>query len=711
MFRYALLTFVLTELLLSHLAFGEEPLREGIAAKYQGDVGIANDPSVIFAENFEAGGIAELAKRWGHASNKNGKAQAFSEDVPSGSAGRRSLQIAGTLGEDSGGDLYTVFKPGLDKVYLRFYTKFAPDHGYEHHFVALGGYNPSTPWPNPRAGTRPQGDDRIAVFIDPFGHYGRYSPPGIWGLYTYWHEMKISADGKYWGNVLSPAQPVPVQRGKWVCVELLIQLNSAPEKYDGRLALWIDGQPAMNFVSGQRRGPWSGMGFNLVESGGELLKGLRLRNNMDLKINHLWLEHYVDEGAQRQNKVANPNRINRVWFDNIVVAKSYIGPIQLETHADGQRKKPDAQSQALPTQPDRNDSGIQVTKNRSTGAKYEVVAMENVAFRPNKIFLHEEDLRSPRFKDLRSRYGLDNVVKGGTDEFEKILLLRNWIRRRIVTDPSKPAVDNGDALQILEEAPKGGHYHCGHISKAQNAVMNAMGYATRCVFAGAGEKEMQLSGSHGVNEIWSNTYCKWILMDAEHDSHFEKDGMPLSGLEIRDEVHRDGAVNVVRVRGPERKPVARVSDDTWGQTPRTYNRVSWYLQGNRHSIWPTKISSVEVVCDDEYWQNHTWYRSGKKHWAYDAKSFRPIKDRQWIEWTPNVLEVKTQIDGDLANVQITSSTPNLEMYQMKETGGQWRRVEERFTIHLAKAREQRLLRSVNTAGVSGPEYRWVVEKK
>ncbi|MFV2069393.1 MAG: hypothetical protein ACC645_20715, partial [Pirellulales bacterium] len=128
MFHHALLTSVLAGLLLSHFAFGEEPSREGIAAKYQGDVGIANDPSVIFAENFETGGLAELATRWGHASNKNGKVQAFSEDVPPGSAGRRSLQMTGTLGENSGGDLYTVLKPGLDEAYLRFYTKFAPDH-------------------------------------------------------------------------------------------------------------------------------------------------------------------------------------------------------------------------------------------------------------------------------------------------------------------------------------------------------------------------------------------------------------------------------------------------------------------------------------------------------------------------------------------------------------------------------------------------------
>ena len=45
-------------------------------------------------------------------------------------------------------------------------------------------------------------------------------------------------------------------------------------------------------------------------------------------INHLWLEHYVDEGAQRHNKVTSPNRVNRVWFDDIVVATEYLGPVK-----------------------------------------------------------------------------------------------------------------------------------------------------------------------------------------------------------------------------------------------------------------------------------------------------------------------------------------------------------------------------------------------
>jgi hypothetical protein len=305
------------------------PEGPGLAANYPGDAGIERDRRVLFAENFEKGEIADLSKHWEEVNNQRGKVLELADDVSTASAGKRSLQVTGTLGANSGGHLYTRFADS-DKAFVRFYTKFAPDHGYEHHFVELGGYHPSTAWPHPKAGQRPNGDDRVMIFIDPIGWYGRHDPPGAWGLYSYWPEMKVSADGNYWGNVLQPARPALAKRGEWTCVELMVQLNSAPDERDGEMALWIDGAPVMHFAKGMRRGPWSGMGLQLVESGGEPFEGLLLRTSMDLHLNHVWLEHYVDEGAQKQNGVKKPNRVNRVWFDDVVVSTEYIGPIATE---------------------------------------------------------------------------------------------------------------------------------------------------------------------------------------------------------------------------------------------------------------------------------------------------------------------------------------------------------------------------------------------
>ncbi len=115
---------------------------------------------------------------------------------------------------------------------------------------------------------------------------------------------------------------------------------------------------------------------------------------------------------------------------------------------------------------------------------------------------------------------------------------------------------------MLAESPHGGSYHCGHFMTMQNAVLNVMGHVSRCIFAAAGEKERRLSGAHGINEVWVNSLAKWVVLDAELDSHFEKAGVPLSALEIRDEVLADGAKMVFRHEGVGRKQLPRERDDT-----------------------------------------------------------------------------------------------------------------------------------------------------
>ena len=42
----------------------ESPGFLGIAAKYPGDVGIENDPAVVFTENFENTFVSGLSQRW-----------------------------------------------------------------------------------------------------------------------------------------------------------------------------------------------------------------------------------------------------------------------------------------------------------------------------------------------------------------------------------------------------------------------------------------------------------------------------------------------------------------------------------------------------------------------------------------------------------------------------------------------------------------------
>jgi hypothetical protein len=318
------------------------PEGPGLSASHPHDAGMASDPAVLLAENFETGALSDLGKRWDDVSNEKRAIFEFNTDQPLASGGKRSLQMTARLGENTGGHLYKKLPREVDTAFARFYVKFAADAEYVHHFVHLGGYRPATTWPQGGAGERPRGDERFSVGIEPHGNHGKFPPPGAWNFYAYWPEMKLSADGKYWGNAI-PAPAIPrqdgfgertlVPRDRWQCVEIMLKCNSAPDERDGELALWLDGKLLSYITRGTARGPWTGLGFEPLELGsggssaGEPFEGFRWRTNLDLKVNFFWLLFYVTENAARQNNVASPNPVNRVWFDDIVVATAYIGPI------------------------------------------------------------------------------------------------------------------------------------------------------------------------------------------------------------------------------------------------------------------------------------------------------------------------------------------------------------------------------------------------
>lgn len=325
------------------------PARQWLAWQYPGDEGIENDLNVVFAENFETGDLADLEARWGYASNRGGRVMSYSDDVPAGSAGKRSLQMTATRGENSGGELYKAFEEGWDKIHLRFYTRFAEDHGNYHHFVALRGFKDPLPYPVGGAGQQPE--NHFSVTIDPNINHAKasenHSPPGIWHFYAYWPEMRSwqspegEPDGRpnpYYGNSLQPGVPAVVPRGEWIAVEVMLKLNSSTEKSDGEVALWIDGEPVVHYAPGTPRGYWASNRF-LNDPGlpdAQPFEGFRWRHDRSVSINVLRLQHYVSGSAFDKSQAyaeANPDylintRQAAVWFDHVVMAKEYIGPMR-----------------------------------------------------------------------------------------------------------------------------------------------------------------------------------------------------------------------------------------------------------------------------------------------------------------------------------------------------------------------------------------------
>jgi hypothetical protein len=290
-------------------------------------------PAAVVPTDFEEPSLDAMKSRW--QSVKSAESMAFSEDVSPASGGRRSLLLTHVGGKGDGGHLYRGLKPGHEKLYARFYVKFDPACAPVHHFgTNIGGYNPPTPWPQGGAGERPRGDETFTVGVEPFG------TSWVWDYYAYWCGMRGSPPkGRTWGNSFIRDPSLRVERGRWVCVELMVKMND-PDDAHGEMALWVDGKQVSHLGEGFPKGKWvfdkfipgaGGEGVRwedakggperfTVPVGGRPFEGFRWRTTRELNLNYVWVYLYITQGP--------PGHVSRVWYDDIVIATDYIGPVQ-----------------------------------------------------------------------------------------------------------------------------------------------------------------------------------------------------------------------------------------------------------------------------------------------------------------------------------------------------------------------------------------------
>jgi hypothetical protein len=158
----------------------------------------------------------------------------------------------------------------------------------------------------------PNGDDRFSA-----GPIVR-SDFGFWDLNVNWMNMKINPDTIVLPNHFNPNPPSSANTNKWYCVEFMIKLNEPVSSSNGELALWIDGRKIIHLGQGFPNGYWEKENF-FPSTDNSSFEGFQWRKDDNLKINYLWLLYYLTNGKSGKR--------DTVWFDDIVVATNYIGPI------------------------------------------------------------------------------------------------------------------------------------------------------------------------------------------------------------------------------------------------------------------------------------------------------------------------------------------------------------------------------------------------
>jgi uncharacterized protein (TIGR03382 family) len=209
-----------------------------------------------------------------------------------------------------------------EQLYFRAYVRLDPDHQRVHHFMSVSGSRPTKYWETDgNAGCRPNGYRAAGTTVD-------FNPRHELFFYTYSKDMRCDSggycSGSYaqsicdgcaakempctngleccWGNHTNPIPLMVLERGRWVCLEMMMKLNT-PGQADGQMAFWMDGQLGV-----QR-------------------SDMYWRDVPELGLNKVFVQHYLEKGFASQS--------NRIAWDNLVASTEPIGCLQSPPPTDG----------------------------------------------------------------------------------------------------------------------------------------------------------------------------------------------------------------------------------------------------------------------------------------------------------------------------------------------------------------------------------------
>ncbi|HZO15921.1 MAG TPA: hypothetical protein VFB62_21760 [Polyangiaceae bacterium] len=291
---------------------GGTPSGEGIASKYPGDEGIENDPEVIFADGFETYSQAtDLEQRWDAVYQlAQIRIATEPENIFHGS---KAIEFTVPQMNNELSNATDKFVTNeLDALYLRYYSKFQPPFdvvGSSHngsmisaHYFIDGQATPGIP---------ADGMNKFLANLENWRGEAQTPSPGNLNIYIYHPEQR-----SMWGDHFFPTGmvlpnssepgdfgPTFVSRpdiiqdlDRWYCYEYLLKANT-PGMRDGQITVWLDGELVADFPN------------------------LRLRDIDTLKIDRFGIGFHIG---------SNPNGETKKWYDNVVAATAYIGPMALE---------------------------------------------------------------------------------------------------------------------------------------------------------------------------------------------------------------------------------------------------------------------------------------------------------------------------------------------------------------------------------------------
>lgn len=267
---------------------------DGVAARHPGDAGIAQAPEVMFTADFEQ-------DDWLDSWNRLTRSETAIVDATERNGFRplqgKALKTTLKQGENTALNLRYLFARHQDgepeEVYFRYYLRFGADWNPDRDggkLPGLAGTYGKGGWGMRKSDGTNGWSVRGAFARSIRGAGGERVTPI--GSYVYQADMKGNS-GSNWGWGDGPGSLLANNR--WYAIEQYIKLN-APGQHDGVFRAWIDGHQVVERT------------------------GLSFRTVPDLRIESVWMNVYHGGTAPAPRDMS-------LYIDNVVIARSYIGPM------------------------------------------------------------------------------------------------------------------------------------------------------------------------------------------------------------------------------------------------------------------------------------------------------------------------------------------------------------------------------------------------
>jgi transglutaminase-like putative cysteine protease len=309
--------------------------------------------------------------------------------------------------------------------------------------------------------------------------------------------------------------------------------------------------------------------------------------------------------------------------------------------------------------------------------------------------LHEfEDIASPFFDDLRTRYHLDEVVHGRKSETERQLALTAWVHQRWqhsgLSEPS-----HEDALTILREVAAGKRYRCVEYSVVLAQVLQSMGYPARVVSLGMDGLSFGIGKSHVVTEAWNNELGKWILLDGQNNGTWTLDGALLSAAEVR-QVRRSSPERLRFTLGPSSWRPAKPEPEQRADWSRYFEYLTFQLKNVQPGLREGAPEQVDLLYPGaRYELLFQGVVRERRVQVADIEKVYPALGRVHMDISA------TDPGKPELMVQLTNSMPWFSHYRIRQGGKERTSRDPRLAWQLEPGRNELVVHAVNRMKVEG----------